>query len=291
MSDLEWLAVRFEENRDRLRAVAGRMLGSPGEAEDAVQEAWLRVSRADVDDVENLRGWLTTVTARVCLNMLEARRSRREDPVSGQLPENGLAQQDSQAPEEQVLIADAIGQALLVVLDALAPAERVAFVLHDMFAMPFKEIAPILDRTPTATRQLASRARRRVQGTTPGEPTVGRVRQRKVVAAFLAASQHGDFAALLELLDPEVVYRSDQAGVRMGAPDTVHGPAEVAGIFSGRAQAAQLAVIDGAAGIVWSVGGQLRVVFTFTVTDGKITAIGMTADSAQISRLDVAISG
>jgi RNA polymerase sigma-70 factor (ECF subfamily) len=290
MSELEWLALRFEENRSRLRAVAWRMLGTQGEAEDAVQETWLRVSRAGAGDVENLAGWLTTVTARICLNMLESRRSRREEPV-GELPEPDWGQQDGQAPEEQVLLANSIGEALLVVLDALAPAERVAFVLHDIFAVPFEEIAPIVDRTPTAARQLASRARRRIQGTPPGPPAAGKMRQREVVAAFLAASQRGDFAALLELLHPGVLYRSDEAGVRMGAPAAVRGPAEVARIFSGRAQAAQLAVIDGAPGLVWASGGKLRTVFTFTVTGGKITGISMAADRDHLGRLDVTILG
>lgn len=291
MSELEWLALRFEENRGRLRAVAWRMLGSPGEAEDAVQETWLRVSRADAGDVENLAGWLTTVTARVCLNMLESRRSRREEPAGEQLPERNWEQQDGQAPEEQVLLADSIGEALLVVLDALAPAERVAFVLHDIFAVPFEEVAPIVDRTPTAARQLASRARRRIQGTHPGASAAGKVRQREVVAAFLAASQRGDFAALLELLDPGVLYRSDEAGVRMGAPAAARGPAEVARIFTGRAQGAQLAVIDGAPGLVWASGGKLRTVFTFTLTGGKITGISMAADRDHLGRLEVTILG
>jgi RNA polymerase sigma-70 factor (ECF subfamily) len=290
MSEPEWLALRFEENRSRLRAVAWRMLGTQGEAEDAVQETWLRVSRAGAGDVENLAGWLTTVTARICLNMLESRRSRREEPV-GELSEPDWGQQDGQAPEEQVLLADSIGEALLVVLDALAPAERVAFVLHDIFAVPFEEIAPIVDRTPTAARQLASRARRRIQGTPPGPPAAGKMRQREVVAAFLAASQRGDFAALLELLHPGVLYRSDEAGVRMGAPAAVRGPAEVARIFSGRAQAAQLAVIDGAPGLVWASGGKLRTVFTFTLTGGKITGISMAADRDHLGRLDVTILG
>ena len=288
MDELEWLALRFEENRSRLRSVAWRMLGSQGEAEDAVQETWLRVSRAGADDVENLAGWLTTVTARVCLNMLESRRSRREEPVGDDLPEPDWEQQDGQGPEERVLLADAIGEALLVVLDALAPAERVAFVLHDIFAVPFEEIAPVVDRTPAAARQLASRARRRIQGTPPGAPT-GKVRQREVVTAFLAASQRGDFAALLELLDPGVLYRSDEAGVRMGATAAVHGPEEVARIFSGRAQGALLAVIDGAPGFVWASDGELRAVFTFTLADGKITGISMAADRDHLSRLEVTI--
>jgi RNA polymerase sigma factor (sigma-70 family) len=289
MSELDWLAERFEENRTRLHAVAYRMLGSAGEAEDAVQEAWLRVTRAGAGDVENLAGWLTTITARVCLNMLEARRSRPEEPAGTHPPEPAGACQGGQDPEDQALLADSVGQALLVVLDALAPAERVAFVMHDMFAVPFEDIAPIVDRTPAAARKLASRARHRIQGTSPDAPAADGTRQRELVAAFLAASQRGDFVALLELLDPGVVYRADEAGVRMGGPGEVRGPAEVAAIFSGRAQAAQLASANGTPAIVWVAGGQPRAVFTFTIDRGKITAIGMTADPGQFRQLNVAI--
>jgi RNA polymerase sigma-70 factor (ECF subfamily) len=289
MNQLDWLAGRFEENRPRLQKVAYRMLGSAGEAEDAVQEAWLRVSRAGAGDVENLAGWLTTITARVCLNMLQARRARPEEPAGTYPPEPPAAPQDEQDPEDQALLADSVGQALLVVLDALAPAERVAFVLHDMFAVPFEEIAPIVDRTPAAARQLASRARRRIQGTGPDMPAADGTQQRELVAAFLAASQRGDFAALLELLDPGVVYRADQAGVRMGGPGEARGPAEVAAIFSGRAQAAQLASVNGTAAIIWASGGQPRVIFTFIIDRGKITAIDMTADPSQLRKLDVRI--
>jgi RNA polymerase sigma factor (sigma-70 family) len=289
MSELDWLAGRFEANRTRLHAVAYRMLGSAGEAEDAVQEAWLRVSRAGAGDVENLAGFLTTITARICLNMLQARRSRPEEPAGTHPPEPAAAHQDGQDPEDQAVIADSVGQALLVVLDTLTPAERVAFVLHDMFAVPFEDIAPIVDRTPAAARQLASRARRRIQGTGQDAPAADGTRQRELVAAFLAASQRGDFAALLEMLDPGVVYRADQAGVRMGGPGEVRGPAEVAAIFSGRAQAAQLASVNGTAAIVWAAGGQPRVIFTFTIDRGKITAIDMTADPGQLRQLDVTI--
>jgi RNA polymerase sigma factor (sigma-70 family) len=289
MSEIDWLAGRFEENRTRLQKVAYRMLGSAGEAEDAVQEAWLRVSRGNAGDVENLAGWLTTVTARVCLNMLQARRARPEEPAGTYPPEPSAAHEDEQDPEDQALLADSVGQALLVVLDTLNPAERVAFVLHDMFAVPFEEIAPIVDRTPPAARQLASRARRRIQGTGPDMPAAEGTQQRELVAAFLAASQRGEFTALLELLDPGVIYRADQAGVQMGGPAEVHGPADVARIFSGRAQAAQLAVVNGATAIVWASDGQPRVIFTFTISHGKITAIDMTADPSQLSQLDVTI--
>jgi DNA-directed RNA polymerase specialized sigma24 family protein/ketosteroid isomerase-like protein len=291
MSELDWLAGRFEENRPRLQAMACRMLGSAAEAEDAVQESWLRASRAGAGDIGNLAGFLTTITARVCLNMLEARKSRPEAPAGAHPPEPGGARQGGAGPEEQALLADSVGQALLVVLDAMAPAERVAFVLHDMFTVPFEDIAPIVDRTPAATRQLASRARRRVQGTGPGASAASQGRHHELVAAFLAASQHGDFAALLELLDPGVVYRADQAGVRMGGPGEVRGPGQVAAIFSGRAQAARLATVNGTAAVVWAAGGQPRVVFRFTTDGQAITAIDMTADPADLLELEVMVLG
>jgi len=287
MSELDWLAGRFEENRDRLRGVAYRMLGSAAEADDAVQEAWLRVSRADAGGVENLPGWLTTITARVCLNMLQARRSRPEEPRGAQPPEPA-GQRDGQDPADEALLADSVGLALLAVLDTLSPAERVAFILHDMFAVTFEEIAPIVDRSPAATRQLASRARRRVQGAAP-HTDADRARQRRVVTAFLAASRRGDFAALLELLDPGVILRADRAAVRIGAPLQLHGARDVAGRFSGQARAAQLALIDGVAGLAWTPGGKPRVVFTFTIAGGKITAIDMTADPGRLGQLDLAI--
>jgi RNA polymerase sigma factor (sigma-70 family) len=289
MSELDWLAGRFEENRDRLRGVAYRMLGSAAEADDAVQEAWLRVSRSGANGVENLAGWLTTVTARVCLNMLQARRSRPEEPAGAQPPEPA-GPRDGPGPEDQALLADSVGLALLAVLDTLSPEERVAFILHDMFAVTFEEIAPIVDRSPAATRQLASRARRRIQGAAPATDA-DPARQRKVVTAFLAASQRGDFTALLELLDPGVVLRADRASVRIGAPGQLTGAHDVAGRFCGQAQAAQLALIDGVAGLAWAPGGTPRVVFTFAVTGGKITAITMTGDPARLSQLDLAILG
>jgi RNA polymerase sigma factor (sigma-70 family) len=288
MTELDWLAGRFEENRTHLRAVAYRMLGTAAEAEDAVQEAWLRVSQADAGDVENMGGWLTTITARVCLNLLQARRSRREEPAGVHPPEPAVGRQNGHDPEDQALLADSIGYALLVVLDTLAPAERVAFVLHDMFAVPFEEISRIVDRSPAAARQLASRARRRVRGGAPSQPA-DQIRQREVVAAFLAAAQRGDFAALLELLDPDVMLRGDQAAVQIGAPGQIRGTAEVAGIFSGRSRAAKLALINGAPGLVWAPDGPPRVIFTFTISHGKITAIDMTANPSRLHQLDVAI--
>jgi RNA polymerase sigma-70 factor (ECF subfamily) len=284
MDEKDWLAERFEENRDHLRTVAYRMLGSPGEAEDAVQEAWLRLSRSDTSGVENLGGWLTTVVARVSLDMLRSRKSRREEPLDADGPEPVLSREDG--IEHEVLLADSVGPALLVVLETLSPAERVAFVLHDLFAMPFDEIGPIVGRTPATARQLASRARRRVQGASAA-PGADRTRQREIVQAFLAASRGGDLAALLAVLAPDVVVRADSAAVQMGASAEVRGAEAVAGTFSGRAQAAKPALVDGAAGLVWSQGGQPRVVFDFKIAAGKIVGIDMIADPEQLRRLDI----
>jgi len=284
--DEQFLADRFEAQRGHLRAVAYRMLGSLSEADDAVQEAWLRLSRSDTSEVANLGGWLTTVVARVCLNMLQSRRSRREEPLDGHAPDPVASRGNESDPEQQALLADSVGLALLVVLDALTPAERLAFVLHDMFAVPFEEIAPIVERTPAATRQLASRARRRVQGKdTVPETDPGR--QRQVVEAFLAASRGGDFDALLAILDPDVVLRADNAAVRMGASGEVRGARAVAGTFSGRAQAARLALVNGAPAAVWAVDGKPRMVFTFTIIQGGIVAIDMVADREHLSELDL----
>jgi RNA polymerase sigma factor (sigma-70 family) len=262
------------------------MLGSSAEADDAVQETWLRLSRAGVGGVENLGGWLTTIVARVSLNMLRSRTLRREEPMdpppTGQPvapPPNGTD------PEHEAILADSVGLALLVVLDTLTPAERLAFVLHDMFAVPFEEIAPIVERSPVATRQLASRARRRVQEARvqPGEIS----RRREVVAAFLAASREGDFDALLTMLDPDIVLRADTAAAQMGADAEAIGPRAVAGIFSGRAKALRPALIDGAPGAVWTYRGETRVVFAFTFSGGTITAIEQIADPERIARFEV----
>ena len=286
MSEHDWLAERFEENRPHLRAVAYRMLGSSAEADDAVQEAWLRLSRAGTSEVDNLGGWLTTIVARVSLNMLRSRTLRREEPIdapaAGQPvtpPPNGTD------PEHEAVLADSVGLALLVVLDTLTPAERLAFVLHDMFAVPFEEIAPVVERSPAATRQLASRARRRVQEARvqPGEIS----RRREVVAAFLAASREGDFDALLTMLDPDIVLRADTAAAQMGADAEAIGARAVAGVFSGRAKALRPALIDGAPGAVWTLRGETRVVFAFTITGGTITAIEQIADPERIARLEV----
>ena len=283
-----WLAERFEENRPHLRAVAYRMLGSPIEADDAVQETWLRLSRSDTRDVENLGGWLTTVVARVCLDMLRSRASRREELLGERVPEQPLEISDGIDPEQEALLADSVGPALLVVLETLAPAERIAFVLHDMFAVPFDEIAPIVGRSPAATRQLASRARRRVQGAAT-KPEADLARQRAVVDAFLAASREGNFEALLAVLDPDVVLRADPEAVRMGAEQVVRGAEAVAATFSGRARAARPALVDGAVGLVWwAAKGRPQIVFELTIAGDTIVAIDLLADPDRLGRLDLA---
>jgi len=296
MTDRDVLAERFEENRGRLRAVAYRMLGSGYEADDAVQEAWLRLSRSDAGEIANLGGWLTTVVARVCLDMLRTRRVRQEEPIADDAAEE-LGQPEIDL-ERDVLIADSISSALLVVLETLAPAERVAFVLHDMFDLPFDDIASIVGRSPVATRQLASRARRRVQGASH-DAERDRARQREVVDAFLAASRGGDFAALVAVLDPDVVLRADPSAVRaaserlaQGAPKLapeVRGAAEVAAAFSGKAQAAQPAIINGAVGAVWAPGGRPRAAFCFAIANGKVSEISIVTDPAGLRQLDIVV--
>src|SRR3954447_11476681 len=282
--DDDWLAQQFEEHRPRLRAVATRLLGSGSEADDAVQETWLRLSRTDPDSVENLGGWLTTVTGRVALNMLRSRSTRREEPLDGH-PGDDRPSSDP-GPADTAVLADSVGMALVVVLETLTPAERLAFVLHDLFDVPFDEIAPIVDRSPAAARQLASRARRRVQGSPPdGESAPAR--RQEVVAAFLAASQSGDFAGLLALLDPDVVLRADAAAVATGAEAMAGGAEAVAATFSGRARAARLALVDGVAQLVWSQGGAPRVVFAFTIADGTVTAIDLLAAPARLGACQV----
>jgi RNA polymerase sigma factor (sigma-70 family) len=287
VDDRDWLAERFEAHRPHLRAVAYRMLGSASEADDAVQEAWLRLDRAGAGGVQNLGGWLTTVVARVCLDLLRARTSRREEPLGEPPPEPTVSPREGTDPEHEALLAEGVGLALLVVLDTLTPAERLAFVLHDMFAVPFDEIAQILDRSPAAAKMLASRARRRVQGTAT-VPDADPTRQRAVVEAFLAASRGGDFQALVGLLDPDVVLRADAGAVAMGAAGEVRGAAAVADTFAGRARFAQPALVDGAAGAVWAPGGQPRVVFAFKIRDGRIVAIDLLADPERLRRLDLA---
>jgi len=288
MDEHEWLAERFEENRTHLRVVAYRLLGSLSEADDAVQEAWLRLSRSDTSGVENLGGWLTTVVARVSLDMLRSRKSRREEPLATHVPDPIASRDDRLDPEQEALLADSVGLALLVVLETLAPAERVAFVLHDTFDVPFDEIAPIVGRSPTTARQLASRARRRVQGAAT-VPDSNLTRQREIVDAFLAASRSGDFDALLALLDPDVVLRADGETVQMGASKEVRGAPAVAGTFSGHARSAQPALVNGAAGAVWAPGGQPRVAFGFTITRGKIVEIHLVADPERLRQLDLTV--
>jgi RNA polymerase sigma factor (sigma-70 family) len=288
MDEINLLAERFEENRTHMKAVAYRMLGSASEADDAVQEAWLRLSRTGTSGVENLGGWLTTVVARVCLDMLRSRKSRREEPIEARVPEPIVSREDGTDPEHEALLADSVGLALLVVIETLAPAERLAFVLHDMFDLPFDEIAPIVGRSPAAARQLASRARRRVQGATTN-PGADLTRQREVVNAFLSASRGGDFDALLALLDPDVVLRADRSAVRAGASKEVRGAAAVAGTFSGRARFAELALVNGAIGAVWAPGGRPRVVFGFTITRGKIVEIDLLADLERLRKLDLTV--
>jgi RNA polymerase sigma factor (sigma-70 family) len=291
MDEQEFLAEQFEEHRARLRAVAFRMLGSRSEADDAVQEAWIRLSRSGTSGVQNLGAWLTTIVARVSLNMLQSRASRREDLLdeeplgSGSVTRAGAVELAD--PEQEALLADSVGLALLVVLDQLSPAERLAFVLHDLFGVPFDEIGPIIDRSPVASRQLASRARRRVQGASPE----GRdwARRQEIVSAFLAASRSGDFDALLTVLDPDVVMRADHAAVRMGAPDEVRGPSGVAGFFLGRARGARPALVDGVSGAVWVTHGKPRVVFGFSFSGGRVTSIELIGDQERLSRLEVAV--
>lgn len=288
MDEHKWLAEQFEVNRPHLETVAYRMLGSLSEAEDAVQESWLRLSRVDTGTINNLGGWLTTVVARVCLDMLRSRKSRREESLDLETSEPLVSLDDGSDPEHEAVMADSVGLALLVVLETLTPAERIAFVLHDLFAVPFEEIGPIVGRSAMAARQLASRARRRVQKK-PASPGNDQKRQREVVDAFLSASRNGDFKALLSLLDENVVLRADRATVETGAEKELLGAAAVADTFSGRAKAARLALVDGAVGAVWSQGGQPRVVFNFTLKGGKIALIELLADPARLREMDLEI--
>jgi RNA polymerase sigma-70 factor (ECF subfamily) len=294
MDERDLLAERFEEHRPRLRAVAYRMLGSPGEAEDAVQEAWLRLGRSGAGGIENLGGWLTTVVARICLDALRSRRSRREEPmgeprVGVRVPDPILGREDRTDPEHEALLADSVGPALLAVLDTLTPAERLAFVLHDVFGVPFGEIAPIVGRSPTAARQLASRARRRVRGGA-ANPDADPARQREVVDAFLAASREGDFEALLAVLDPEVVLRIDGGAVRAGLSREVRGARAVAEqtfTFSRLSPFVRPVLVNGAAGVVVAPRGRPFAVMGFTVRRGRIVEIDVLADPARLRRLDL----
>ncbi|WP_432075585.1 RNA polymerase sigma factor SigJ [Streptomyces wuyuanensis] len=289
MDDHELLARRFEEHRSHLRAVGYRMLGSLAEADDAVQEAWLRLSRTDTSDVENLGGWLTTVTGRICLDMLRSRTSRREDPLDVRVPDPVIGDLRGSDPEQEALITDSVGLAMLVVLDTLAPAERLAFVLHDMFAVPFDEIAPIVDRAPAATRQLASRARRRVQDAGPA-PDRDVARQRKVVEAFVAASRGGDFEALVALLDPDITLRVDGGVLARNLSKVVRGAKSVAGqalLYRRFAPLARLVLVNGTVGTLTAPEGEARSVMSFTVADGKVVRIDILADPERLALLDL----
>ena len=283
-----YLAERFETDRTRLQAVAYRLLGSASEADDAVQEAWLRLSRADTSEIENLSGWLTTVVARVCLDMLRARRSRREEPLAL----DGESIPDAADPEREAMLAESVGLAMLAMLQRLTPAERVAFVLHDVFGVPFKEIAGIVGRSPVAARQLASRARRRVRGTSEDGRAVDVARERDIVEAFFKASREGDLEALLAVLDPDVALQVDETALQMGLrsgwlTSDLHGAEAVAEQFAGRAQGAQPALIDGVPGAVWARGGTPRVVFGFTIRNGKVVEIELAADAERLRRLQI----
>ncbi|MEU1629084.1 sigma-70 family RNA polymerase sigma factor [Streptomyces sp. NPDC020096] len=287
MNDNEFLAERFEAHRSHLRAVAYRMLGSLSEADDAVQEAWLRLSRSGSGGIENLGGWLTTVVGRVCLDILRSRTSRGEEPLAGRVPDPLVSSADVIDPEQQALLADSVGLALLVVLETLSPAERLAFVLHDMFAVPFEEIAPMVGRTPTAARQLASRARRRVQGAAP-VADADLTRQREVVDAFLAASRGGDLDALVAVLDPDVVLRADTGAGP--APMEFRGARAVAGqalAFQRFARFARPALVNGTVGVVTAPEGQPMAVMGFTIRRGKIVEIDILADIERLRRLDL----
>jgi RNA polymerase sigma factor (sigma-70 family) len=287
MNERDYLAEQFEEHRTHLRAVAYRMLGSLGDVDDAIQEAWLRLSRADAAEIENLGGWLTTVVARVCLDMLRSRQSRREEPFTPEAPEPVATGTSGSSPEHEAVLADSVGLALLVVLDRLAPAERLAFVLHDMFAVPFEEIAPIVGRSAEATRQLASRARRRVRG--GGMPDADLARQREVVEAFIAALRAGDFEGMLAVLDPDLVVRADMG---TGAPSEIRGAAawaKGAVAYGHLAQLTQPALVDGAIGVVVAPRGKLVRALRFTIANGKITEIEVIGNPARLGDLDVSI--
>jgi RNA polymerase sigma factor (sigma-70 family) len=290
MDEQEFLAEQFEEQRPRLRAVAYRMLGSLSEADDAVQDAWLRLSRSDAASIDNLAGWLTTVVSRVCLNRLRSRTTRREDVVDPHVPDPIVTVEGALDPEEEAMLADAVGVALLVVLETLTPAERLAFVLHDTFAVPFDDVASVLGRSPEATRQLASRARRRVRGATTA-PDADLARQRAVVDAFFAAARAGDFDALVALLDPDVVARSDGGEVNAFLSGVVRGPAAVAGQalrYANRDAELRPALVNGAAGVVVTLDGRPVTIMGFTVVDGRVVAINSLADPERIAGLGLA---
>ena len=292
MTQPDWLTESFEQNRTRLRAVAYRMLGSFAEADDAVQEAWLRVSRADASDVENLGAWLTTIVARVCLNMLRSRKARREEPLDVHVPDPVISRADGTNPEDQALLAEGVGLALNVVLETLSPAERLSFVLHDMFGLPFEEIAPMLGRSPGAARQLASRGRRRVRGADVQAPDRDIARQREVVDAFFAAAHGGDFDALVAVLDPDVVARIDGGTARADLSGVVHGAAAVARqtlAIASISAPKHPVLVNGAAGVIITLNGQPVAVMGFTISGGKIVEIDAINDPERLRRLDLSV--
>ncbi len=288
MDEHQGLAEQFEAERPHLRAVAYRMLGSLAEAEDAVQEAWLRLSSSDTSDISNLGGWLTTVVARICLNMLHAREARREEFLEASISGLIMRAPGGIDPEEEALLADSVGLALLVVLDTLVPAERLAFVLHDIFGVPFDEIAPIVERSPIATRQLASRARRRVRGAKMMEDA-DLASQREVIDAFLAAARDGNFDALLAVLDPDVVFRADRVAVSRGAAGETRGAAAIARQLAGRTRFAQPVLVDGKVGFVVAPRGHLALLLRLTIKHGKIAEIEAVADPAHLHQLRLAL--
>jgi RNA polymerase sigma factor (sigma-70 family) len=298
MDETAWLSERFEEHRGHLRAVAYRMLGSFSDADDAVQDAWLRVARSDPEQVENLGGWLTTIVGRVCLNMLRARNARREEPIDFHVPDPVvIPQAGGTQPEEEALVADSVGLALLIVLDTLAPAERLAFVLHDLFGLPFEEIAPMVERTPTAARQLASRARRRVRGAAPGRPTTDLTRQRMLVEAFFAAARDANFDAFIGLLHPDVVLRID-GGAGLSATSMLLRGAEAVTRQAGRGLRSLFvspgmrlrpALVNGAAGVVVTADGRAVTVIGFTIADDKIVEIDAISDPQRLPTIAAAL--
>lgn len=286
MNEKNWLADEFEANRMHLRAVAYRMLGSRTEAEDAVQEAWLRLTRSDRTDVDNLSGWLTTVVARICLDMLRSRKTRREEPLD--LPAHGAIVDVASNPEREAAFADSVGVALLVVLQTLSPAERVAFVLHDMFDLSFEEIAAIIGRSAAAARQLASRARRRVQGQ-PETPDIDLAHKRSIAEAFLVASRNGDLQGLLAVLAPDAIFRPDAAAIRLGNVVPLRGADAVAESFKGRATSAKVALVDGEIGLVVFIEGQLRVVLALSFDGDRISAVDAIADQDHLQDIDFSV--
>jgi len=289
MNDHNWLVEQFEAHRNHLQAVAYRMLGSLSEADDAVQESWIRLSRSDTSGVQNMGGWLTTIVSRVCFDMLRSRKSRREELTMVSVPNPPTSYQDGSNPEYEALLADSVGVAMLVVIGNLNPAERIAFVLHDIFALPFTEIAPIIGRNETAARQLASRARRRVHGAQTASEIAGLKRKRELVDAFLAASRDGDFQKLLTVLDPNVVLRNDTAFAPVSHSPIVHGSQAVAKQFAGRAQGARSVLVNGSVGVIVAPLGRPLFVLEITVADGKITEINMIADQARLRQLNLAV--